>query len=188
MVVYGTVVDKQINVDIEKQDKSGVYKGYRLAYRADDGTIKQIAKHMASLKNYPSVSNTLKDLQIGEDFTVSLEKSGDFWNVVSLSKGKLNGDALPDPISNGQGTPAPVAKERTPYPARSTGNTYETPEERTIRRKADAVRQRLIIRQSSVTSALTYYGDPRHEGNTDQVLKLAGQFEEYVLKDLEIPY
>jgi DNA primase large subunit len=150
--IYGTVVDKQINVDIKKLNSIETYKGYRLAYRTENGEIREIAKAMASLKFTPSVAAALEALNVGDAFTLVQQKNDKgYLDVKSLSQGKMEVSA--EAVSTEAGENVTPTTVNSPSMSKSVGtkvtSTYETPEERKLK-------QRLIVRQAALNQALEY--------------------------------
>lgn len=152
-----TVVSVEQNVDIAKKD-GGSYKGTRLSYRDAGGKLQEQAFHSNVLKYNPKLTEVLGKLNAGDNIVIDKIKDGDFWKVTSIIK---SGDATPSPASGGNKA-SPVASPK---------NTYETPEER-------AQKQVYIVRQSSITAALTFLGSKAKDVNT--VVDVAKQFEAYV--------
>jgi|SRR5687768_2376459 len=141
----------------------GSYKGTRLTYRDPDGSIKEKCLHSNALKYNPTLKNQLSELKAGDDITMVLEKEGDFWNLKEVVKG-----GIPDnpPAANGGNGKANGANT-------SPRSTYETPEER-------ARRQVLIVRQSSVSSAIAYSATLKTALSIAEVLKVAEQINAFV--------
>jgi hypothetical protein len=180
----GTVISVAVNVQVKGQSKS--YPGYELVYRTEDGKVQTLAKHMNSLKFSPSVAATLNDLQPGDTFVCVQQKNdAGFLDVVSLTKGSEAPALQPAATTNSAATTVSPTNR-----GKVTGSTYETPEERQIRRAADAVRQKLIIRQSSIDQARQLLSK-NVEGvvKLDQVFEVAAKIEEWVMRDVEtIPH
>lgn len=156
--VTGKVI--QVNIDTMVQKKGGgTYPGWQLIYNSN-GKIETLAKHMNSLKYAPTLAATLKTLATDDDITIQLKKEdGDqYWEVDSIRKGSEIPSGGGDPVQQ------PARKYQT-----DKSSTYETPEER-------ALRQALIVRQSSVTSAIAAL--PGSDMKT--ILKAAKQIEDHV--------
>ena len=125
-------------------------------------TGKLDAKKLMSFNTPPDAWTTLQKAQKGDFFSVEREKSEpnargqSFWNWVAVHR---------------QDSPPPqVSKPALPSPK----STYETPEER-------ARRQVMIVRQSSISSAVELVKDHGKQPNPDEVIKIAKQFEAYVM-------
>ena len=158
MQINATVVSVENNVEITKKD-GGTYQGSRLSYRGADGKLAEQAFHNNVLKFNPKVKNALDGISPGDAITIIKEKKGEFWNVTDLIKGTAPAEAAPQAAAGGnKGYVAPKS-------------TYETPEER-------AKKQVYIVRQSSITAALTMLGSKAKDVAT--VIEVAKQFEDYV--------
>jgi len=163
MQITGTVVSVENNVEIQKQ-AGGVYQGSRLAYRDHMGAMKEQCFHNNSLKFNPNIKLALGNLNQGETFTMVKEKEGEFWNVKSITTGGSQPTSSSTPDSQVQG------KAYT-----SPKSTYETPEER-------ALRQVMIVRQSSLSNAVAMFAAQGIKKLSPQeVITVAKQFESYVL-------
>lgn len=112
------------------------YSQLTVTYKSDRGDIKE--KKIMSFAN-PAVYNTLKDAKDGDVFEVATQKDGEYVNWTSATTGSGGVD------TGGAGSPVP-SRGAEPK-AIGTRSTYETPEER-------ALRQRLIVRQSSISNAV----------------------------------
>jgi hypothetical protein len=105
----------------------------------------------------------LEDAKKGDVFTVSRAKEGEYWTWKGITAGANAGK------SSTTGGSAPVSSGGA-----TTGRTYV----------ADDVKQVMIIRQSSIASAVRYYGE--NDVTPEQVIDTAKKFEAYVLgKDKE---
>lgn len=176
MQINGKVVDVEFNVDVAKKD-GGTYVGTTLTYKDGQGKVNAkswVAKaldHAASAK----VKAALQTLSKGDNFVAEAVKNdAGFWNWVDLKKSVGTQQA---PASTQQAAP------------RSTWQG-ETPEERAERRALDKEKfafekekQKLIIRQSSLSNAIAYMKDDRAlpDYSVEQAIAVAKQFEAYVL-------
>jgi hypothetical protein len=132
------------------------YQEIDVTYKTENGQVSN--KKIMSFSN-PSVFNHLKDLTKGEVVHVTTVKNAKgYWDWTGVGS---EGDA-------------PVATQSKPATAqaggRVTGSNYETKEER-------AARQILIVRQSSLSSAVELLGPGK---SVEEVLAIAKQFEDYV--------
>ncbi len=159
-VKTGKVLSVGFDVQIEKKD-GGYYPGWQLVL-SDNGKIENIAKHMNSLKFNPGLLTALESLVVGEDVTVHMEKKGAFLEVTGVTKGI---DKVAEVTAS-----APVTKV--------AGSNYETKEER-------AARQRLIVRQSSFTSALEVVGPKDLDAVFQTAEKICNWVFEKRIEDLE---
>jgi hypothetical protein len=139
----GVVVE--IKADMEFLNAAGkAYKGTRFTYSDDrSGDIKAQKFHENVMKYSPEVAKGLNTLVKDDEFTMVKEKKegSDFWNAISISKGRDTG------VVN---TAAPTAGKAAP--TKPFVSTYETKEER-------AIRQRLIVAQSSLSTAIGCLSD-----------------------------
>jgi hypothetical protein len=146
-----------ISADVEDKGK---YKMAEIAY-------KDLIKNQVSSKKLMSFSNplvykTMVDAKKGEIFNVELiknEKGYWDWTAVTSSNSVDTAGAVPA---------ATGAKINT-----SPKSTYETAEER-------AQRQILIVRQSSVSSAVELLKDGKKPPTAADVIRVAQEFEAYV--------
>lgn len=114
-------------------------------------------KKIVSFK-YPDVFDIITTAAEGTVVNITSEKVDGYWTWTSASKG----DAT-----------TPASKPETKGNA-SPKSTYETPEER-------AQKQIYIVRQSSISSALTYYDlIGQKKATKDDIVALAKFFESYV--------
>ena len=175
-VLIGTVVAVDMEATIQKKG-GGTYKGVEFTFKTEDGKINTKAFHENQFKFNQALQNTLADLNKGDRFTAEMEKEGEFWNWKKLSKGVAENTA-PKQEANASAGKQPY----TPRP----NDTYETKEER-------AARQVMIVRQSSISSALAFCAQQKDffKGTDDavgEVLNVAARFEAWVLGNkIEVP-
>lgn len=147
----------------------GSYKGTRIAYRDAEGSLKEKNIHSNALKFNPALKNQLAEIKAGDDITIEMVKEGEFWNVKNVKKG------FAAPVSNGSNVAG--ASNGNGGAVQSPRSTYETAEER-------AKKQVYIVRQSSITQALTYFGLIKGIDDTfpttDEILGVASRFEAHV--------
>lgn len=156
MIVNGTVVTVDIDVEIPKKD-GGVYPGSRLTYRDSTGALKEQAFHTNSFKFNKTLKVSLGNLQAGDAIAIDKVKEGEYWKVMAITK---------------------IAKDSTANVASTKENVtpksnWETSEER-------AKKQVYIIRQSSISSAVALAASLKFKG-IGEVLEVAKQFEEFVM-------
>lgn len=172
--LVGTVVAVSMDAIIKKKDGS-TYQGVELVFKDEEGKTQTKAFHNNTFKFNQALKNTLADLNKGDKFTAEMEKDGDFWNWKKLYKGAAEAKQLD--------SPAQPAKQ--PYQARPN-DTYETKDER-------AARQVMIVRQSSISSALAFCAQQKDffkgtEDTVGEVLNVAARFEAWVLGNkIEVP-
>jgi len=157
------VVSIEHGVSIQKKD-GGSYQGSRLTYRYD-GKIQEQAFHTNTLKYNPSLAEQLKGIAAGDNVVIDKEKEGDFWKVKSVTKNGSSAPTNETPASNGTTAKSTAAPR----------STYETPEER-------AARQVMIVRQSSLSTAVNLLAANGGKKNSvKEVIKAAQEFEAYVM-------
>ena len=133
------------------------YQSIEVTYKNDQGQVAN--KKLMSFSN-PSVFNHIKDLTKGASLNVSTTKDANgYWQWTGIG-----GDET-----------APTSDAKPATGGRVTGSNYETKEER-------AARQILIVRQSSLSSAVDLLGPGK---SVEDVIATAKQFEEYVFDQAE---
>jgi len=129
------------------------YQSLEVTYKDEQAQTK--TKKLMSFSN-PSVFNHIKDLTKGDQINLRTEKdAAGYWQWIGLE---------------GDKTVATETKTTPQTGGRVTGSNYETKEER-------AARQVLIVRQSSLSSAVELLGPGK---SVEEVLAIAKQFEDYV--------
>lgn len=143
-----------------------------LHYNRDGKPTKRLLVNVADSKE---VFGKLRGAAVGDKYEIDLKKDGEFWNWVGANK-----------ISSDYTTTAPGSTSAPKAAGTTVKSTYETSEER-------AARQILIVRQSSLSSAITV-ALSRGDQSTAGIIAIAKQFESYVfekateeIKD-DIPY
>ena len=174
MQITGTVIAIEMNATISKADNSGTYPGWRLTFRGEDGKVQEVAKHANSLKFGPgkAIREGLLTLAEGDKFYMVLEKKGQYNEVMAVGKGEADADSLPIP-SRPEGKPASSGSSVT------VKSNYETSEER-------ASRQRLIVRQSSLSNAIQYFEITKAKPTVDEVTELAEAFTNFIFETKEV--
>lgn len=173
MQIFGKVIEVQIDVQVAKKG-GGTYPGCLLTYRDKDGKACEQAFHENVFKFKQHIKETLKLLSPGDTFMLEKEKQGDFWNVMSINKTEgMEVSKVPDRASS------PATQAASKPAGKVLGSTYETPEER-------AKKQVYIVRQSSITAALSYFTlNKTAKASTEDILAIAKQFERYVFASTE---
>lgn len=149
----------------------GSYQVIELAYKNKSFQDKLEGKKVMSFTN-KDVFKALQEAKFGDTFTVSRVKNDKgFWDWTAINTGNsghmASGNVVMD-VSTSVGTgnrPAPVGNT-------SPKSTYETAEER-------AARQVLIVRQSSISSAVEFACANKVK-DEKEVIRLAKAFEAYV--------
>jgi hypothetical protein len=137
----------------------GSYQKAEVAYKRD-GKVE--GRQIMSFVN-KEVFNTVVKAKAGEVYEVKLEKDAkDYWQWVSIQTGgSVEASNSSNAGNNGNGM------------GKSVRSTYETPEER-------AIKQVYIVRQSSISNALTFTLSGKDKHSIEDVLKIAKMFEGYV--------
>ncbi len=135
--------------------RDGKYQKLELNYNRDGKPTKRT---LVNIGKTEPVFALLKDAKEGEAYEIELEQDAktDYWNWVGVKHVLADYPAAPA---------TPAATKSVP-----TKSTYETPEER-------AKRQVLIVRQSSIASAIALLGP---KTNVADILKTAIVFEGHV--------
>jgi len=134
-------------------DNGRSYQSIEVTYKDEQDQVKN--KKIMSFSN-PSVFNHLKSLTKGDQVNLRTEKdAAGYWQWIGIE---------------GDKTVATETKTTPQAGGRVTGSNYETKEER-------AARQVLIVRQSSLSSAVELLGPGK---SVEEVLTVAKQFEDYV--------
>lgn len=152
--------------DVSRSDAMGKngksYGVLQVAYRSD-GKLQE--KKLMGFSN-PQVFKHIEGLTKGAVVNVKTEKDGNgYWQWTAIEDG----------ASPSQSKPSALASAAT----RVTGSTYETPEER-------AIKQKYIVRQSSLTTAISILGVGAKTLDKQQVLSLAEELESWVFR-VELP-
>lgn len=108
----------------------------------------------------PKVWRVLDDANIGDKFEVAITKNGKYDNWSAIG-------------------PVGSFKQAAPT-TKVIGSNYETAEER-------AIKQRYIVRQSSLANAIAYYNASLDKPtlHVEDIITIAKQFEEYVFEPAE---
>lgn len=141
----------QIEIINVEATDKGKYKQLDVNYK-DNGKV--ASRKVFSFGKSEPAFLALTTAVNGNVFDIQMEKEGKFWNWISATK-----------------VDKPVAVTATPVPQR--GN-WETPEER-------AQRQVYIIRQSSLSSAISLLKTEKVIPKVDDIIWHAKIFENYVL-------
>jgi len=156
-----TVIDVGTpNTHTAKNGRS--YQSMEVTYKGDNGNVS--SKKLMSFSN-PEVFNTAKSWQKNDTININAQKDDNgYWQWVGIL---------------GEGESAPVAKASASSTSKSsstrvTGSNYETKEER-------AQRQVMIVRQSSISSAVNVLTAEGKSPTAQQVLDLASTFENFVM-------
>ena len=172
MIITGTVVDTEFNVQVAKNG-GGTYLGSSLLFKDSNGQVKtkSWAQKIFDNPSFSTNANVIKSLAKGDDFTVDMEKNdAGFWNWNTITKGSS----------------VPSSTTTTTTATAKTGSSYASYEERQERFALDKTKfqfeqdkQGLIIKQSCLAQAVAFTkGD---DVDTDAVIKTAIEFEKYII-------
>lgn len=173
--VVGKVISIEIDTDIKKQG-GGTYKGWELVYKSNQGEVRNIAKPIQSLRFNKGLEAALRNLVAGDDFVLEQEKNAQGFNEVkSITKG---GAAVAQAASQ------TTSGSRGSVEAKPSANGYqnrdfETKEERTTR-------QRLIVRQSSISSAVSILSVGSKKVDPAEVFALAEEITNFVFEKINV--
>ena len=144
--------------------KGGTYTQLDVAYKNLDFKGKVEGRKIMSF-THKEVFAVLSKATNGQVYDVTRVKEGEFWQ---WTEAKL--------IQGGGGQDTPVAQEAGNKftGTASPKSNYETAEER-------ALRQKLIVKQSSLSSAISVLKTEKNTPSVKDVLELADTFYEWVL-------
>lgn len=150
----------EVNVETVKQGKNS-YSKASVVYSFNGQNRTQ---NIMSFSN-PAVFAKVQNMKAGEEYSVEVTKNDKGYN--QWASIEALGAEKETSASKG--------------PARTSVSTYETPEERKIK-------QLYIIRQSSITNALTYLKDTskEHEYGVSDVLNIAQEFVDFVYQQPDL--
>lgn len=157
----------QIKVVAVEVTNRGKYDQAEVTFKNLSFQEKVETKKVMSFVN-KEVFATLKNANTGDVFTISRVKDDKgYWQWTGIAVGdEVPAGAILAPSTGGSMTTASK-------PNASPKSTYETPEER-------AKRQVLIVRQSSLSSAIELLKTDKKNPSVPEVLQVAKQFENYV--------
>lgn len=92
----GTVISVENDIVIQKVNGSGTYTGSRLSYRDGRGSPRDKTFTSKTLEMNPNVAAALQALKPSEQFTVHYVKSGQYSNVVDITKGASSASKTSD--------------------------------------------------------------------------------------------
>lgn len=160
MIITGKIVSIDLNATITKA-QGGTYKGAEIVFKDVNGKVQTKNIHENGLKYAPAVKNGLESLEPGDNFTVEMEKKDDFWTWISIKKGIEQEEKQ---------------KSTSQQSTTSKSTSWETAEER-------AARQKLIVRQSSLTNALAFLVlKGKTQATEEDVLETATTFYNWVFE------
>lgn len=86
MEVYGTVKEVQLKADLPKRG-GGTYPGWFLKYIDKEGNEQVLKNGDLSLKKIKGLKEGLLSLSENDSFSATLEKNGQYWEVLEVRKG-----------------------------------------------------------------------------------------------------
>jgi len=142
-------------LNVSEPQKIKTYFTIEVNYKNEKGDTQ--GKKLMSF-SAPSVYATMKEAQAGEQYDITVRKEGDYWNWVEAKKA----DGASKPVGSQSSSPAK--------------SNYETTEER-------AKRQRLIVRQSSLTNAVAILTVGAKALKAEDVKVLANELTDWVFEE-----
>lgn len=169
LITFKGNIDLNIQIiNVEKATRQGPKTSYvqlEVAYKDLNGG--KVGSRKVMSFNNKSVYDMLADAKNGEQYKVTPEKKGDFWEWVTIER--LTGGSAANADAGGTSQKQSSAGNAV----QSRGN-WETPEER-------AQRQVYIIRQSSLSNAIsTLVAGAKTPPKASDVINLAKEYEDYV--------
>jgi hypothetical protein len=157
-------------VDVSRSDATGKngksYGVLQVAYRADG---KMQEKKLMSFGN-PTVFKHIEGMSKGDSVNVQTEKDANgYWQWTAIQSGV---STEPSATKSNSSLPQSGA-------TRVTGSNYETAEER-------AIKQKYIVRQSSLTTAISILSVGAKTLQAHDVIALAEDLEEWVFRKEEV--
>ena len=150
----------------------GGYNHMEVAYKKD-GRVE--GKKILDFVN-KSIFEQVKKMGVGKSYDIeSAKDERDFWQWIGITEASSEAPAAPE--VGGQTAAPPSVPSSRPASGRVVGSNYETPEER-------ARRQVLIVRQSSLTAALTIltHNAAKQQINVGDVMSVAQAFVDFVFE------
>lgn len=151
---------------ISKQGPKAAYSVFELGYESDGRSATRNIMEFAKV-----AYAVFKNAKPGEFYNVETVKNGKYWDWAGVEK------------AEGQAAAATSTTSGYTSKATNAGTGYrgESPEER-------AQRQIYIVRQSSITAALTFLGADKEAGviTEQDVINCAKKFEKYVFSSIGI--
>jgi hypothetical protein len=150
----------EVNIENVKNGKNA-YSKAEIIHTANG---QQRTQKVMSFSN-PAVFKTIQHMKPGEEYDITVTKNDQGYNQWAAVERAKDAD--------GDFVPTPASVRNVPQPA--VRSTYETPEER-------AQRQLMIVRQSSISNALTYLQATQKEGEygVTDVINVAQDFVDFV--------
>lgn len=142
------------------------YQSIEITYKGNDGRVAN--KKLMSFSN-PEVFRVAQTWEKGDVVNVATEKDdAGYWQWTKIL---ADGEAEPAPTNASAAQSSTAAKTTN----RVTGSNYETKEER-------ALRQLMIVRQSSLSNAVATLATHGSALTPEQVIQLATKYERFVME------
>ena len=146
------------------------YQTIEVTYKDESGRVTN--KKLMSFAN-PDVFRTAQTWEKGDEVNLATEKDDNgYWQWTRVL---ADGEAAPAPTNTSAVQSSTAAK-----PTRVTGSNYETKEER-------ALRQLMIVRQSSLSNAVATLATHNAPLASEQVIALATKYERFVMEGDSTP-
>lgn len=138
--------------------RGGKFNSAELVYKRDGKVEAKSFPDWANKDIYPSIlacqSGQIKTVDVGN------EKVNGYWQWQSISDSDISNDGNVVPQQADQRPAQAASRPTTTSTGKVTGSNYETPQER-------AFKQRCIVAQSSIGSAIAFLGLQNPKGNAD---------------------
>ena len=142
------------------------YQSIEVTYKDDSGKVS--SKKLMSFAN-PDVFKTAQTWEKGDNVNINTQKDdAGYWQWTGIL---AEGEVAPAPVASSAPAPQASAPSKS---TRVTGSNYETKEER-------ALRQLMIVRQSSLSNAVATLATHDSPLTPDQVMALATKYEQFVM-------
>lgn len=147
------------------------YKYVDVAFKGEDGGVE--GKKLVDFNN-EDVFKAIQNYKKGDVVTVAKDKDKNgYWQWTAVQSGDVGQRTQSGPAPAPSRSAGISAVSGSAAGGRVAGSNYETPEERKIK-------QRFIIRQSSITNAIELLTNSKGKLAVENVVEVAKQFEDYV--------
>lgn len=157
----------QVNIEVVqisdvKRNTKGKGSNYiELTYKDLDNRGAVKGMRLVDFGDYKHLFNEVQEYSVGDTLTMQIEKIKDFWNIVAFGDEKVEVKEKPVKEETAKGDP-----KATPGPAQKW--------------VPDEVRQRLIVRQSSLAQAVAF--EAQNSPSVQDVLTTADTFFNWVFE------
>ena len=168
----------KVSAPIDGKSSSGnAYKKVEVVYKRLDRDNKVEGKPIFDFVD-KKVFETVSTLKEGDVRSITSEKNdGGYWQWIAINEPAKTEKAATESIDS---SPARKSYTKQAGVGKVTGSNYETPEERAIRRAFEVEKQKYIVAQSSLTTALKYFEVNKQETDLVVVRQTADFFYNYV--------